>query len=304
MHLAPHAADIGSKVVAMIRSFYLLMIFATIGGMLLHNAVVMQRKLVALRDGHRHQAGGPLSRQQRVQHWVLLISFFVLVFTGFALKYPESWLGMLCFDETVRGILHRTAGVTLILVGLYHGVYAAATREGRKLVFDLLPEWKDVVDVKDAFFYYLGVSSRKPQFKRFNYAEKMEYWALVWGTVVMGATGVMLWAKVSFGNHLPRWFIDAATAVHFYEAILASLAILVWHFYMVIFDPEVYPMNWAWFDGKVSLEHYVEEHGADTATIETAIEAAAEATAEPRDAEHEPAAAGTAPATSSGDDKA
>jgi hypothetical protein len=93
----------------------------------------------------------------------------------------------------------------------------------------------------------------------------------------MGVTGVMMWAKVSVGNHVPRWFIDAATAVHFYEAILASLAILVWHFYMVIFDPEVYPMNWAWYDGKMSLQHYVEEHGADMDTISTAIEASAEA---------------------------
>ena len=58
----------------------------------------------------------------------------------------------------------------------------------------------------------------------------MEYWALVWGTFVMASTGVMMWAKVEFGNHLPRWVIDAATAVHFYEAILATLAILVWHF--------------------------------------------------------------------------
>jgi cytochrome b subunit of formate dehydrogenase len=80
---------------------------------------------------------------------------------------------------------------------------------------------------------YLGLSKERPQFGRFNYAEKAEYWALVWGTALMGVTGVMLWAKVWVGNLLARWWVDVATAVHFYEAILATLAIVVWHFYQV-----------------------------------------------------------------------
>lgn len=292
MHLDAHASDIGSKAVALIRRFYLLMILATIGGMLLHNAVVMQRKLVDIRDGHTHLTGGArivvrMSFNQRMQHLTLLVSFFLLVSTGFALKYPESWLGMLFLGETLRGVLHRIAGVVLILVGIYHAWYVAATREGRKLAVDLLPEWKDVTDVKDALFYYLRLSPDKPQFKRFNYAEKMEYWALVWGTMVMAVTGVMIWAKVLFGNHLPRWVIDAATAVHFYEAILASLAILVWHFTMIIFDPEVYPMNWAWYDGRVSYDLYQAEHPLDVETLTQAFEAEAREP-EPREGPPEP----------------
>jgi cytochrome b subunit of formate dehydrogenase len=288
MHLDAHAADIGSKAVALIRHFYLLMIMATIGGMLLHNALVMRRKLADLRNGHAHLSGGPrivlrMTFNQRMQHLILFVSFFLLVFTGFALKYPESWLGMLFLGETVRGVLHRIAGVTLIMVGIYHVWYVTATREGRKLVVDFLPEWKDVTDVKDVLFYYLRLSQNKPQFKRFNYAEKMEYWALVWGTMVMALTGVMIWAKVEFGNHLPRWVIDAVTAVHFYEAILASLAILVWHFYMIIFDPEVYPMNWAWYDGKVTYELYQEEHALDVETLTEALEADARQQEQPED---------------------
>lgn len=278
MHLDAQAADIGSKAVALIRRFYLLMIIATIGGMLLHNVLVMRRKLADLRNGHAHISGGPrivlrMTFNQRMQHMTLFTSFFVLVATGFALKYPESWLGMLFLGETVRSVLHRIAGVVLIIVGIYHAWYVAATHEGRKLIMDFLPEWKDATDVKDVLFYYLRLSGDKPQFKRFNYAEKMEYWALVWGTIVMALTGVMIWAKVGFGNHLPRWVIDAATAVHFYEAILASLAILVWHFYMIIFDPEVYPMNWAWYDGKVTCELYQSEHGLDVETLNQAMEA-------------------------------
>ena len=115
--------------------------------------------------------------------------------------------------------------------------------------------------------YYLGLSPEKPKFGRFNYAEKAEYWALVWGTALMGLTGTMLWAKVQVGNLLARWWLDAATAVHFYEAILATLAILVWHLYQVIFDPDVYPMNSAWKDGKMPAEQYKEEHELDTETL-------------------------------------
>ena len=95
------------------------------------------------------------------------------------------------------------------------------------------------------------------------YAEKAEYWALVWGTALMGLTGVMMWAKVWIGDLFARWWVDVATAVHFYEAILATLAIVVWHFYQVFFDPDVYPMNWSWWDGKMPVEQYRHEHELD-----------------------------------------
>jgi hypothetical protein len=89
----------------------------------------------------------------------------------------------------------------------------------------------------------------------------------VWGIIVMATTGIMLWAKMSVSNLLPRWWLDVATAVHFYEAVLASLAIVVWHFYQVFLDPDTYPMNWAWWDGKVAAHHYREEHGLDSETL-------------------------------------
>jgi hypothetical protein len=76
----------------------------------------------------------------------------------------------------------------------------------------------------------------------------------------MGLTGLMIWFKLEWFSFLPRWAIDIALAIHFYEAVLATLAIVVWHFYHVIFDPDVYPMNWAWLDGRVSKEFYKEEH--------------------------------------------
>ncbi|HEY3930327.1 MAG TPA: cytochrome b/b6 domain-containing protein, partial [Candidatus Koribacter sp.] len=261
------ANDIATKIIGLVQKFYLWMIVFTIGGMLLHNLIIFRRKLEDSRKGSARILFR-MSKPQRAQHFILLASFFVLVFTGFALKFPNSFVAMLLGNsEKFRSVVHRVAGCVLILVGAYHVIYAAFTAEGRQLVKDFLPEWKDITDTRDTVLYYLGFIDRKPQYKRFNYAEKMEYWALVWGTIVMASTGVMAWFKVGVGTVVPRWIVDVALTIHFYEAILATLAILVWHFYMVIYDPEAYPMNWAWLDGRMSIEHYQHEHPLDTEAL-------------------------------------
>jgi cytochrome b subunit of formate dehydrogenase len=263
---APLSADTGSVAVRWVRRFYVSMILAVIGAMLAHNFLIWRRKAIARRKAE-HRAVVRMSLNQRVQHLILLSSFFVLVITGFALKFPDSWFAAMVGGETVRGIVHRIAAVVIISLGVYHLVYAAASREGRRLVRDFLPRMKDAHDVLNNLGHYLGFGVEKPQFTRFNYAEKAEYWALVWGMVIMATTGIMLWAKVTVGDLIPRWWLDVAAAVHFYEAVLATLAILAWHFYQVFFDPDTYPMNWAWYDGKMSLEHYREEHGLDSKSL-------------------------------------
>jgi hypothetical protein len=79
----------------------------------------------------------------------------------------------------------------------------------------------------------------------------------------MGLTGIMMWAYVRAANLLSVWWVDFARAWHFYEAVLASLAILVWHFYQVFGDPDSFPMNWAWWDGKMPVTHYRHAHELD-----------------------------------------
>jgi cytochrome b subunit of formate dehydrogenase len=278
---APLSADTGSLAVRWIRRFYVGLIWAVIGSMLLHNFIIWRRKAIRHRDAH-HRSVVRMTPIQRGQHLALFTSFFVLVITGFALKFPDSWFAsLLGMGEAFRGIMHRLAGVALIGVGAFHLAYIFATRNGRRLVLDFLPEPKDAGDAWKTIRYYLGMSSEKPEFRRFTYAEKAEYWALVWGLIVMAATGLMLWAKVSVSRFLPRWWLDVATAIHFYEAVLATLAIVVWHFYGVFFDPDVYPMNWAWWDGKMSFEHYREEHALDsTALLDAARSEARERSAD------------------------
>jgi cytochrome b subunit of formate dehydrogenase len=271
--------DIGSIAVRWVRLSYIVLILVVIGVMFLHNAIIWRSKAVA-RRAMQNPKMFRMTTNQRWQHLTLLTSFIVLVITGFALKFPDSWFAaVLGMGEQLRSVIHRVAGVILIGTGFYHIFYLAMAKEGRRLILDIAPRPRDAFDAWATMRYYLGLGGEKPKFGRFNYAEKAEYWALVWGTGLMAVTGVMMWAKVSVGDLLARWWVDVATAIHFYEAILATLAIVVWHFYQVFFDPDVYPMNWAWWDGKMPVEHYRHEHELDTEAISeaTAQDSAAKA---------------------------
>ena len=253
------AGFIGTRIV---RWIYVPLIILTIGGMAFHNALIWRRKVAARRRQVRTIIR--LTANQRAQHWLLLISFIALVLSGFALQYPDSWLAwVLGESEWLRRIIHRVAAVVMLLVGTYHVLYLALTKEGRLWVKDMLPEVKDVTNLIGNLCYYLGIRKEKPKIARFSYAEKAEYWAVVWGTIIMGLTGLMIWFKIGVFGFLPRWWIDIALAIHFFEAVLATLAIIVWHFYHVIFDPDVYPLNFAVLDGRVSEELYQEEHELD-----------------------------------------
>ncbi len=265
IHLASNLAsevpsnDMGIFGTNIVRWIYVPLIFLVIGGMILHNALIWRKKVAAKR--HEERTIIRLSINQRVQHWLLLTSFITLVFSGFALQYPESWLGWLMGNsEPLRRIVHRIAAVVMLVMGTYHILYLAFSKEGRQWVWDMLPRFKDATDLIGNFAYYLGIRNERPKIARFGYAEKAEYWAVVWGTIIMGLTGLMLWFKIDVFSFVPRWWIEIALAVHYYEAILATLAIIVWHFYQVIFDPDVYPINFAFIDGRVSEEAFKEEH--------------------------------------------
>ena len=257
------ASDLGSKINWWVRKVYLLLIFGVVGGMFVHNLLLFLKKVAA----HLRSSGRPVLRMslsQRWQHAVLATSFIALAVTGFALKFPDSWVATLMgSSEPFRRWSHRIAGVILLVAGLYHLIYLLRTKDGRQLVKDLFPVKRDVTDVIAAVRYLVGASPEKPKIGRFGYAEKLEYWAVVWGTFLMGVTGLMIWFKMDVTLWLPRWMVDVALTIHYYEAILACLAIVVWHFYHVIFDPDVYPLNMACWDGKVSEHWQHEEHPLD-----------------------------------------
>jgi len=248
-------------VVQWIRGVYLVLIPLTLGFMVFHNLLDFVAKLV--RKPERHAPGPEVVRMNlwfRIAHWGVMVSFPTLVFTGFALKYPDSWWAAPFLlwgkQDTFRGHLHRAAAIALIASTLYHLVHLAVNRRDRALLWAMIPKVKDATDLIHVLLYNLGVRKDAPQFEKFNYAEKVEYWAFLWGTVVMGVSGFLLWFNNFALRHFPKWITDAATAVHWYEALLATFSILLWHFYIVIFDPLVYPMDLAWLNGKVPAAHY------------------------------------------------
>ncbi len=257
---AKAGGDVGQRVNYWVKNVYLVLIFSVIGVMLIHNLLLFARK-VAARSRAVPRTVLRMDASQRIQHAILAVSFIILAWTGFALKFPDSWIGhFIISSEPVRAWTHRIAGVILLGAGAYHIVYLLTTRVGRRLLKDMAPVPKDLSDMAANAKYLTRVSPTRPRTGRFGYAEKMEYWAVVWGTAIMGATGLAIWFKIPVTRWAPRWLIDVATTIHLYEAVLACLAIVVWHFYHVIFDPDVYPLNRAALDGRVSRHWQEEEH--------------------------------------------
>jgi formate dehydrogenase gamma subunit len=206
---------------------------------------------------------------QRLEHWVMSISFTVLMITGLVQRYAlTNWaefsIASMGGIEQVR-IIHRAAAIIFMLVLIYHFVVVAYKVLVLRVRLTMIPTWQDVWNFVDTIRYYLRQARDYPQMPRYNYAEKMEYWAVVWGGVLMTITGFMLWNPIATTNFLPGEAIPAARAAHSAEALLAFLAIIIWHFYWVHFKH----FNRAMFSGRLSREQMEIEHGAELAAIES-----------------------------------
>jgi len=200
----------------------------------------------------------------RAQHFVLFTSCILLIITGLPLKFPDSLGARIFFHLTggvkASGYLHRIGAAALIGVGLYHMFFITFTRTGRREFFQLLPRWQDVRDVTHNVLYFFGLRRERARFARFSYVEKFDYWAVYWGMVVMIGSGLMLWLHNWALAHLPLAALDIAYQAHSDEALLATLAIVIWHFYNVHFNPDSFPMSWTWWHGKITLERMRSHH--------------------------------------------
>lgn len=270
-----------------ISTIYLILIITTIGFMFVHNVadfVKKSKRHMAIRHGelieehYPHRLYVRMTLNERIQHALMAISFILLAVTGFMLRYPDAWwvvaIRNLSEDAfAVRSLLHRISGVVMIAISLYHLGYIIGTKKGRSFVKDIFPRYQDLRDMIAQVKYNFGTSPVKPQFGRFSYIEKSEYWALVWGTIVMSATGIVMWFDNTFMNMLTKLGWDISRTVHFWEAWLAVLAIIVWHFYYVIFNPDAYPVNTAFLKGTITEKEMAEEHPLELEAIHSAKEA-------------------------------
>ncbi len=257
-----------------ISTVYIFLLFSILSGMFLHNAIDFYRKAKIrklkqqgkmVEENHGHSLYLRMTVNERIQHATMAISFMILVVTGFMLRYPESWWVSHIRDiwtdaVEYRSWIHRIAAIAMIMVSLYHIYYVAFTERGRQLVKDLFPKLSDFTDAIGVAKFNLGISKTKPKLDRFSYVEKAEYWALVWGTIVMSLTGLLMWIYIDYIGVFSKLEWDIARTIHYYEAWLAFLAIVIWHFYFVIFNPDVYPMSLAWFNGHLTETEMAEEH--------------------------------------------
>jgi formate dehydrogenase gamma subunit len=198
---------------------------------------------------------------QRVQHWIMIITFIILVVTGYPLKYEDSEISQAMVNAMggweMRSQIHHIAGVALVALGIYHVImYLVIDRSPKKI----LPRKKDFKDFVQHMKHLFGKAER-PKYDRYSWKEKFDYWAAFWGMVLMGVTGIIMMypaeASSFFGS---TGWVEVAWIAHSEEALLAVMAIAIWHMWNVHMNPKQFPMSKVWLTGKLSEEEMKEEH--------------------------------------------
>jgi len=208
---------------------------------------------------------------RRLEHLVMLVSFTALGLTGLPQKFPDAGVsiflvGLLGGIEIVRTI-HHTAAVIMMLGTAWHllvmGYHVFVLRSR----MSMLPTLQDLKDGWGALMYNLGVSRAYPQMGRYTFEEKLEYWAFVWGAFIMGLTGFLMWNPITATRYLPGEFIPAAKAAHGGEALLAVLAIIIWHLYGV----HLKRFNQAMWIGTQTEAEMLHEHPLELADLKAGV---------------------------------
>jgi formate dehydrogenase gamma subunit len=201
-----------------------------------------------------------LNPSEKVQHMLFVISFFMLALTGLMLWLPERTFHFLgSTQESVfffRSLLHRIFGTVMMLVCAYHVYYLIFRPAGRRWLRDMMVRKKDITDFFYNMLYLVGIRDEPPEFDRFSYKHKMEYGALIAGTTLMSVTGLILWSE----SYWDKFLIDVSALIHGMEAILACLAVMVWHLYEVHLRPHKFPIDNMWLTGIIDEAEMKEEY--------------------------------------------
>lgn len=204
----------------------------------------------------------------RYQHMLMFVSVIILIITGIPLKFPTFGFSKFIIIDVFGGLgnstlIHRVGAVGLIIVGFWHLVYIIFSRVGRRDFFLMIPRPQDGIDAFHNIMYFIGRRASAPKFGRFSFIEKFDYWAVYWGMVVMIGSGAIMWFKELF----PKYIFDIGREAHSDEGLLATLAIVIWHFYNVHFNPEVFPMSFVWWHGQLTEAEMKHHHPLEYAEI-------------------------------------
>lgn len=200
----------------------------------------------------------------RAQHFLLAVSTFLLIITGLPLRFHDSvvfkFIIYLLGGIHNSTFLHRVAAAGLILVCLWHLGWLVLTREGRRDFWELLLRPGDAKDVIQNIKYFLRLSNEKARFDRYSYIEKFDYWAVYWGVVIMVGSGLFLWFEEQVLIFFPKFVLDIVKEMHRDEALLATLAIVIWHMYNAHLNPHKFPGTLVIWNGLMTKEEMVDEH--------------------------------------------
>jgi cytochrome b subunit of formate dehydrogenase len=188
-----------------------------------------------------------------------------LCLTGLPQRYCDAdWARGLIFVmgglDTVR-LVHHLFGIMLLFQGIYHiieSVWEFVLAGPRRTA--MLPRAQDVKDALGQVAYLAGIRREKPRFGRYDFRHKLEYWSVVWGTLVMAVTGLILLFPIVATSYLPGVIVTASKVAHSYEALLAVLGVALWHFYHAHVAGESFPMDTSIFTGRISAEKMRDEH--------------------------------------------
>jgi formate dehydrogenase subunit gamma len=200
----------------------------------------------------------------RFQHAMIILLFGLLLVTGMPQKWPTSDISVWVVDHLggifVARWLPRMAGIVFTVLVVAHLVVAIGGVLTKRMKPSMLLGKKDFTDALDNLRYYAGYKDAPPRFGRYDYRQKFEYWGLIFGSLIMVATGFILYFPIAVSNFLPAELIPAAKVMHSYEALFAFLIVLIWHMAGAHLSPESFPIDTSIFTGKVRKDKLKHEH--------------------------------------------
>ncbi|MFQ6617741.1 MAG: cytochrome b/b6 domain-containing protein [Fidelibacterota bacterium] len=204
------------------------------------------------------------SLNQRIQHWVLLISMLVLLLTGLALMFSNTWFGrfMIMIEGGIqtRGLIHRIAAIVLVGLSVYHIFYVMFTEEGHRELMALRPRLRDFRDFFQNLKYNFGMDDEPPKFYKYDFRQKFQYFGVWVGGIIMVVTGFILWFETQSLAIYPKWVIDIIAIIHGWEGVIIFFILLLLHLYNVHLNPDVFPMSRTWLTGKLSVDEMRNRH--------------------------------------------
>jgi len=221
------------------------------------------RNQQAAAPGHvRRFSAGELA-----QHWVLLVTLTVLALTGVALFAAETWVGraMIAVEGGIeaRGVIHRVGAVSLMILTAWHFLYVLFTERGHRQLMAMKLHASDFRSFGLLLAYYLGRTEVLPEFGRFTPLQKLQYWGAGIGSLMMIATGLVLWFHTAAMMVAPKWVFDVTTIVHGYEGLVLFALLFGWHLYIVHLSPGNFPVQRTFLDGQISLDRLRREHAQE-----------------------------------------